>query len=72
MSRSISLMLTLTCSTDVLFYELRPETGGGGDEFEKHPLHYVSLLGWEFYARPAFFFDIFSGDPHFDALIIGL
>ena len=28
--------------------------------------------GWEFHAKPTFFFNIFSGDPHFDAKIIGL
>ena len=65
-------MLTMTWGTDILFYELRPETKGGVDEFEKHPLHYVSFFGWGFHAKPAFFLNIFSGDPHFDALIIGL
>ena len=69
MSRSISLNLTLTWGTDILFDKLRPETP---DEFEKHPFHYASFLGWGFHAKPVFFFDIFSGDPHFDALIIGL
>ena len=63
-------MLTLTWSTDILFYELRTETGG--NEFEKHPLHYVFLLGWGFHAKPVSFFNTFSGDPHLDALIIGL
>ena len=63
-------MLALAWSTDILFYELRPETGG--DEFEKHPLHYVSFLGWGFHAKPVFFFNIFSSDLHFHVLIIGL
>ena len=62
MSRSISLMLTLTWGTDILFYELRPETG---ERIWKTPFDYVSFL-------VVFFFNIFSGDPHFDALIIGL
>ena len=62
-------MLTVTWGTDILFYELRAEAGG--DEFEKYPLLDVSFLGWGFHAKPVFF-NIFSGDPHFDALIIGL
>ena len=44
----------------------------GGDEFEKYPLHYVSFFGVGIHVKPVFFFDIFSGDSHFDALIIGL
>ena len=60
-------MLTLTLNTDILFYELRWETEG--DEFDKHPLHYVSFLGLGFHAKPVFFFNIFSGDPHFDTLM---
>ena len=63
-------MLNLTWGTDILFYELRPETGR--DEFEKHPLHYATFLGWGFHAKPVFFLNIFSDDPHFDALIVGL
>ena len=31
----------------------------------------LCLTGWEFYAKPAFFFNIFSGDLHFDAKTIG-
>ena len=62
-------MLTLTSSMDILFDKLRPKTG---DEFEKHPLHYASFLGWGFHAKPVFFFNIFSGDLHIDGLIIGL
>ena len=31
----------------------------------------LCLLGLGFYAKPVFFFYIFSGDPHVDALIIG-
>ena len=54
----------------IYYFMIWPETGG--DEFEKLPLHYVSFLGWEFDAKPVFFFNIVSGDPHFDALIIGL
>ena len=35
-------------------------------------LHYtLCLTGWEFHAKPAFFFNIFSGDLHFDAKTIG-
>ena len=56
MSRSVSLMLTLTWGTDILFDKLRQETTG--DEFEKHPLHYASFLGWGFHAKPVFFFNI--------------
>ena len=29
-------------------------------------------LGGGFYAKPVFFFNIFSGDPHVHALIVGL
>ena len=43
-----------------------------GDEFEKHSLHHASFLGWGFHAKPVFFFNIFSGSPPVDALIIGL
>ena len=32
----------------------------------------LSFTGWEFYAKPAFFFYIFSGDLHFDAKVIRL
>ena len=28
-------------------------------------------LWWEFHAKPVHFFNIFSGDPHFDELILG-
>ena len=43
-----------------------------GNKFEKHLLHYVSE-GWDFiHAKPVFFFNIFSVDPHADSLIIGL
>ena len=38
---------------------------------KKFPLHYASG-GWGFHAAPFFFFNIFSGDPHFDALIKAL
>ena len=37
-------------------------------QFKKHPLH-TMLLGWEFHAKPVFFFNIFSGDLHFDAFL---
>ena len=63
-------MLTLTWGTDILFHELRSETGG--DVFEKHPLHYDSLLGCGFNAKLVFFFNVFSGDAKFDALMIEL
>ena len=50
-SCSVSLMLTLIWSIDILFEKLRSEKG---DEFEKHPLYYPSGR-WEFYAKPVFF-----------------
>ena len=70
MSCSISLILTLTRGTHILFDKLRPEKRGDG--FEKHFLHYASFLEWGFHAKPVFFFNIFSGDPHVDGLIMGL
>ena len=63
-------MLTMTWGTDIFLYKLRPETGG--DEFEKHLLHYASFHGWGFHPKFVFFFNIFVGDLHFDALMIGL
>ena len=45
--------------------------GGGGDECEKYPLHTISLaLGIS--CKICLFFNIFSADLHFDALIIWL
>ena len=68
MSCSVSLILTLTRGTDILFEKLTPEEGV---EFEKLLFHTVHLrVG--FHLKPVFFFNIFSGDVHFDALIIGL
>ena len=49
-------MLTLSWGTDILFEKLKPETGEY--EFEKHPLHCVSLLGWGFHAKPVFFISL--------------
>ena len=63
-------MLTLTWSTDILFEKLKPETGIN----LKNTFCTMSLRdGWDFiHAKPVFFFNIFSVDPHADSLIIGL
>ena len=63
-------MLTLTWVTDMLLDKLRLEKRG--NEFEKDPSLYASFLGWGFHVKPVSFFNIFSGDPHVDGLIIGL
>ena len=63
-------MLTLTWGTDILFDKFRSETGGLN--LKKHPLHHAFFLGLGFHAKLVFFFNIFSGDPHVDGLIIGL
>ena len=63
-----SLMLTLTWGIEKYLksYHQKQKV-----EFEKHPLHYASGDGWGFHGRPVFFFNIFSRDLHFDALILG-
>ena len=65
---SVSHMLTLTRSIDISFEKLTPELEV---EFEKHPMHYAYGDGG-FHEKPVFFLNIFSGDLHFDALIVGL
>ena len=61
-------MLTLTWATDISFEKLRPETSG---EILKTP-SLLCFLGYELHRKPVMFFNIFSGDLHVDALIIGL
>ena len=51
---------------DILFEKLKSEKRV---EFEKHPLH-ITPLGLGISCK-IFFFNIFSGDLHFDALIKG-
>ena len=60
-------MLTLTWGID-MFEKLTPETG-----VNLKSTLCIMLLGVEISCKkPVFFFNIFSGDPDFDALIIGL
>ena len=61
-------MLTLTWGIYILFEKLAPETRG----WISNTPFALCLWGWEFHAKPFFFFDIFGGDPHIDALIIEL
>ena len=66
-SCSVSHMLTLTWGID-MFEKLTPETG-----VNLKSTLCIMLLGVEISCKkPVFFFNIFSGDPDFDALIIGL
>ena len=71
-------MLTLTWGADILFYEFRPETGGGGGgggggmNLKNTLCTMPPSLGGDFMQSLSSFLNIFSGDPHFDALIIGL
>ena len=62
-------MLTLAWGVDILFEKLTPEIGG---EFEETFCTALCLGGWGFHAKPAMILNIFSDDPHVDALIIGL
>ena len=68
MSCLVSSVVTLTWDTGILFEKLKNMV----DEFEKHPFHYASSLGQGFKAKHVFFFDIFIGNPHVDALVIRL
>ena len=68
-SCSVSFMLTLAWGIDILFERLLPEIGGW---IWKTPFAHSPSRGWRFHAKPVFFFNIFCGDLHFDALIIGL
>ena len=72
MSCLISPMLTLTWDTDILFGKLRPETGGMNLKITLCTMPPSLAPGWGFHAKPFFFFNIFSGDPHVDDLNIGL
>ena len=65
-SCSVSLMLTLIWSIDILFEKLRSEKG---DEFENTLC--TILLGGGNFMQSLSSFNIFSGDMPFDALIIG-
>ena len=66
-SCSVSHMLTLTWGID-MFEKLTPETG-----VNLKSTLCIMPLGVEISCKkPVFFFNIFSGDPDFDALIIGL
>ena len=49
----------------ILFEKLTPETGGW---IWKSPFP-LRLWGWKFHAKPLFFFNIFNGNLHFEALI---
>ena len=69
MSCSVSFILTLVLGIDILFEKL---TAGIGVWIWKAPLAHSASGGWRFHAKPVFFFNIFDGDLHFDALIIEL
>ena len=64
-------MLTLTRGTDILFDKLRAETEGVNLKNNLCAMP-PSFGEWGFHAKLAFFFNIFSSDPHTDGLIIGL
>ena len=49
---------------DIIFEKLTPKIGDW--------ICTLCLWGWEFYPKPVFFHNIFSGDLHFNALIIRL
>ena len=38
----------------------------------KNTFDTLCLGGWGFHVKPVFLFDIFSGDPFFDVLIMGI
>ena len=60
-------MLTLARGIDI-FEKLTLKIGRS---IWKSPFAYSVFRGWKFDAEPVFFFNIFCGGLHFDALIIG-
>ena len=68
-SSSVSLMLTLSWGIDILFENLTPEIGGW---IWKTHFAYSASGWWRFITKPVFYFNIFCGDLHFDASIMGL
>ena len=58
---SVSLRSTLTWCVDILFEKSTPETG----EWIWKTSFALCLWGWGFHAKPVFFFNIFTGDPHY-------
>ena len=65
----VSLMLTLTWGVNILFEKLTPEVGVS--IWKKTKLGTLCLWGCGFHAKPIFFLNIFYGDLHFDAFILG-
>ena len=66
-SSSVFLLLTLSWGFAILFEKLEFNRGLN----LQNNFWTLCLWGWEFHAKPVFFFNIFSGDLHLDVLICG-